>query len=111
MPTPAALAMPPSEAFLPTRLNSSCAAASSFSRFRRAWARTGCGHKGVTAAQLALAWVHAGSERLGAPVVPIPGTKRVKWLEQNVAAESIELTADEVRALDALAAQVVGGRY
>ncbi|MFD4530038.1 aldo/keto reductase [Streptomyces sp. NPDC058470] len=68
-------------------------------------------HKGVTAAQLALAWVHAGSERLGVPVVPIPGTKRVKWLEQNVAAESIELTADEVRALDALAVQVVGGRY
>lgn len=67
--------------------------------------------KGVTAAQLALAWVHARSEHLGVPVVPIPGTKRVKWLEQNAAAEGIELTAGEVSALDALAAQVVGGRY
>lgn len=67
--------------------------------------------KGVTAAQLALAWVHARSEHLGVPVVPIPGTKRVKWLEQNAAAEGISLTAGEVSALDALAAQVVGGRY
>jgi aryl-alcohol dehydrogenase-like predicted oxidoreductase len=67
--------------------------------------------KGVAAAQLALAWVHARSERLGVPVVPIPGTKRVKWLEQNAAAADIDLTADEVATLDGLAAQVVGGRY
>lgn len=33
------------------------------------------------------------------------------WLEQNVAAADIELTADEVAALDGLAAQAVGGRY
>src|SRR6266849_9355605 len=37
--------------------------------------------KGVTPAQVALAWVHGQGERLGVPVVPIPGTKRVKWLE------------------------------
>ncbi|MER5344808.1 aldo/keto reductase [Streptomyces mirabilis] len=67
--------------------------------------------KDVAPAQLALAWVHARSEHLGIPVVPIPGTKRVKWLEQNVAAADIELTADEVAALDGLAAQAVGGRY
>jgi aryl-alcohol dehydrogenase-like predicted oxidoreductase len=40
----------------------------------------------VTPAQVALAWVHAQRERLGVPVVPIPGTKRVKWLDQNTAA-------------------------
>jgi aryl-alcohol dehydrogenase-like predicted oxidoreductase len=43
--------------------------------------------------------------------VPIPGTKRVKWLEQNVAAVDIILTADELAQLDPLAAQVVGARY
>jgi len=37
------------------------------------------------AAQVALAWVYAQQERLGVPLAPIPGTKRVKWLEQNVA--------------------------
>ncbi|MGW4913466.1 aldo/keto reductase [Streptomyces sp. NPDC004270] len=65
----------------------------------------------VAPAQLALAWVHARGARLGVPVVPIPGTKRVKWLEQNVAAAAIELTAEEVATLDGLAAQTVGGRY
>ena len=67
--------------------------------------------KGITPAQLAIAWVHAQDARLGVPVVPIPGTKRVKWLEQNVAAADVELTADEVATLDALAARTVGGRY
>ncbi|MFD3583856.1 aldo/keto reductase [Streptomyces sp. NPDC058683] len=65
----------------------------------------------VAPAQLALAWVHARGARLGVPVVPIPGTKRVKWLEQNVAAAGIELTAEEVATLDGLAARTVGGRY
>ncbi|MFE2067892.1 aldo/keto reductase [Streptomyces sp. NPDC059467] len=67
--------------------------------------------KGVTPAQLALAWVHASGARLGVPVVPIPGTKRLKWLEQNVAAAEVELTAAEVTELDGLAARTVGGRY
>ncbi len=53
--------------------------------------------KGVTAAQLALAWVMAKGE----DVVPIPGTKRLKWLEANVAAASVALTADEIAALEA----------
>ena len=65
----------------------------------------------VAPAQVALAWVYARGERLGVPVVPIPGTKRVKWLEQNVAALDITLTADELAALDPLAGQVVGARY
>jgi aryl-alcohol dehydrogenase-like predicted oxidoreductase len=37
--------------------------------------------KGVAPAQIALAWVYAQQERLGVPLAPIPGTKRVKWLE------------------------------
>jgi aryl-alcohol dehydrogenase-like predicted oxidoreductase len=44
-------------------------------------------------------------------MAPIPGTKRVKWLEQNVAAMDITLTGDELTALEPLAGQVVGGRY
>jgi aryl-alcohol dehydrogenase-like predicted oxidoreductase len=67
--------------------------------------------KGVPPAQLALAWVYAQEERLGVPVVPIPGTKRIKWLEQNVAALDLTLTADELAILDPLAAQVAGARY
>jgi aryl-alcohol dehydrogenase-like predicted oxidoreductase len=67
--------------------------------------------KGVAPAQVALAWVYAQADRLGVPLVPIPGTKRVKWLEQNVAALDITLTADELAVLDPLAAQVAGARY
>jgi aryl-alcohol dehydrogenase-like predicted oxidoreductase len=67
--------------------------------------------KGVTAAQVALAWVHGQAARLGVSVVPIPGTKRVRWLEQNVAALDVELTAEDLAELDPLGAQVVGARY
>jgi aryl-alcohol dehydrogenase-like predicted oxidoreductase len=67
--------------------------------------------KGVAPAQVALAWVHGAGDRLGVPVVPIPGTKRVKWLEQNVAALDVTLTADELAVLDPLGDQVVGARY
>jgi aryl-alcohol dehydrogenase-like predicted oxidoreductase len=67
--------------------------------------------KGVTPAQVALAWAAGQGERLGVPVVPIPGTKRVKWLEQNVAALDVTFTADELAVLDKLGDQVVGARY
>ncbi len=67
--------------------------------------------KGAAPAQIALAWVSAQADRLGVAAVPIPGTKRVKWLEQNVAALDIELSADELAVLDPLAQQVVGARY
>ena len=67
--------------------------------------------KRVTPAQVALAWVHGQGERLGVPVVPIPGTKRVKWLEQNVAAVDVTLTADELAVLDPLGDEVAGARY
>jgi aryl-alcohol dehydrogenase-like predicted oxidoreductase len=75
--------------------------------------------KGVTASQLALAWVMAqsgldGSGRPGGPtVVPIPGTKRVRYLEENAAAADVELTADDLRRLDEAAPRgaTVGDRY
>ncbi|QGF23625.1 aldo/keto reductase [Raineyella fluvialis] len=65
--------------------------------------------KGVTPGQIALAWVLAQ----GDDVVPIPGTKRVAYLEENAAARDIALTADEVAALtDAVPREaVVGPRY
>jgi aryl-alcohol dehydrogenase-like predicted oxidoreductase len=52
--------------------------------------------KGVTPAQLALAWVLAQGE----DIVPIPGTKRVKYLEENVKAVEIELSDDDLRRLE-----------
>jgi aryl-alcohol dehydrogenase-like predicted oxidoreductase len=65
----------------------------------------------VPPAQVALAWVYAQADRLGVPVAPIPGTKRVKWLEQNVAALDVTLTPAELAQLDPLASQVTGARY
>ena len=65
--------------------------------------------KGHTAAQLALAWVLAQ----GPNISPIPGTKRVKYLEENVAAVGISLDADDLAAIEAAvpADQVLGDRY
>ncbi|WP_248958497.1 aldo/keto reductase [Sphaerisporangium perillae] len=65
--------------------------------------------KGVTPAQLALAWVLAQ----GQDVVPIPGTKRRAYLEQNVAALDIALTAEELTVLEKAAPKgaVAGERY
>jgi len=54
--------------------------------------------KGVTAAQLALAWVLAQGEDL----VPIPGTRRIATLEQNVAAVDIVLTPDDLARIEAV---------
>ena len=67
--------------------------------------------KGVTPAQVAIAWVYAQEPRLGVPVAAIPGTKRIKWLEQNIAAMDVTLTEDELAVLDPLGAQVAGSRY
>ncbi|MGI8508955.1 MAG: aldo/keto reductase [Gemmatimonadaceae bacterium] len=65
--------------------------------------------KGCTASQLALAWVMAQ----GDDVVPIPGTKRSKYLEENVAATNVQLTQDDLRRIDEAAPQGVaaGTRY
>jgi aryl-alcohol dehydrogenase-like predicted oxidoreductase len=70
--------------------------------------------KGVTATQLALAWVMAQSDRAGNPgIVPIPGTKRVAYLEENAAATDVRLTDDDLRRLDdaAPAGATAGDRY
>jgi aryl-alcohol dehydrogenase-like predicted oxidoreductase len=66
--------------------------------------------KGVAPAQVALAWVYAQQERLGVPVVPIPGTKRIKWLRQNIGALDVTLTQAELDLLDPLGSQVAGAR-
>jgi aryl-alcohol dehydrogenase-like predicted oxidoreductase len=66
---------------------------------------------GVEPAQVAIAWVLAQAERLGVPVVPIPGTKRVRWLEQNVASLDVQLDEEALKELDPLGEQVVGARY
>jgi aryl-alcohol dehydrogenase-like predicted oxidoreductase len=65
--------------------------------------------KGVTSSQLALAWVLAA----GDDVVPIPGTKRRSYLEENVAAADIVLTAEDMAAIDQVAPVGVaaGNRY
>ena len=65
----------------------------------------------ATPAQVALAWVGAQGARLGISVVPIPGTKRVKWLEQNVGAVDLVLDAETLGTLDGLGERVVGARY
>ncbi|MDA8045880.1 MAG: aldo/keto reductase, partial [Actinomycetota bacterium] len=63
----------------------------------------------VTASQLALAWVLAQ----GDDVVPIPGTKRRSYLEQNIAALDIKLSPEDLRAIDeaAPAGTTAGDRY
>jgi aryl-alcohol dehydrogenase-like predicted oxidoreductase len=63
--------------------------------------------KGVTPAQLALAWVLAQ----GDDVVPIPGTKRRKYLEQNAAAVDVELTNEDLARIVAELPQAAGDRY
>ena len=65
--------------------------------------------KGVTPAQLALAWVLAQ----GPDIVPIPGTKKRKYLEENAAADSIELTTADLKAIDDVAPKgaASGARY
>jgi aryl-alcohol dehydrogenase-like predicted oxidoreductase len=65
--------------------------------------------KGVTAGQLALAWVqHQGDD-----VVPIPGTKRRTYLEENVASLEIELSEEDIKAIEnaAPADAFAGERY
>jgi len=65
--------------------------------------------KGVTPGQLALAWVL----RQGEDIAPIPGTKRVRYLEENAGAVEVELTGDDLRRLDEAAPRgaAAGDRY
>jgi aryl-alcohol dehydrogenase-like predicted oxidoreductase len=65
--------------------------------------------KGCTASQLALAWVMSR----GDDVVPIPGTKRRKYLEENAAAADVRLSKDDLERIDRVAPQgaAAGTRY
>ncbi len=65
--------------------------------------------KNITPAQLALAWILAQ----GDDIIPIPGTKRTKYLEQNAAAVDIELTSEELARIEEAFPRegVAGERY
>jgi aryl-alcohol dehydrogenase-like predicted oxidoreductase len=63
--------------------------------------------KGITPAQLAIAWVLAQGEDL----VPIPGTKRRRYLEQNAGAVDVELSKEDLARIDAELPEAAGERY
>lgn len=63
--------------------------------------------KGVTPAQLALGWVSAQ----GDDIVPIPGTKRLRYLEENVATPELTFTMEDRERLGVIARNVTGSRY
>jgi len=67
------------------------------------------GRHGVSTAQVCLAWVLAQGEM----VIPIPGTKTIKYLEKNMAASDIKLSEEEVKELRgyAEATELIGDRY
>ena len=69
--------------------------------------RTVADGKDITPAQVALAWVLGA----GDDVVPIPGTKRVRYLEENVGSLGVELTSEERHRLTAALPPAVGARY
>jgi aryl-alcohol dehydrogenase-like predicted oxidoreductase len=65
--------------------------------------------KGCTPAQIALAWLLSKGEH----IVPIPGTKRLSYLEENVAAAQVRLTPSEIAGLEGALStlEVAGARY
>ena len=67
------------------------------------------GQKGATPAQVALAWLLAQKPW----IVPIPGSRKLERLDENIGAANVELTPDDLHDIDAAMAQitVVGGRY
>ena len=73
-------------------------------------APTGLSEKGQTASQVALAWQLAQGERLGLPVVPIPGTRKRHRIDENLGALSLDLSPAQLDALAAASDAVVGSR-
>ncbi|MER9297855.1 aldo/keto reductase [Mesorhizobium sp. M0621] len=69
--------------------------------------------RGVKPGQVALAWLLEKGNGFGIDIVPIPGTKRIRYLEENVAAASLKLDAAEMAALDEALApgKISGPRY
>jgi aryl-alcohol dehydrogenase-like predicted oxidoreductase len=65
--------------------------------------------KGATAGQIALAWVSSKSKC----IVPIPGTKKLKYLQENIGAASIDLSAEDIKEIDGIinSFKVSGTRY
>lgn len=63
--------------------------------------------KGVKTSQLALAWVLSRGE----DIVPIPGTRRIQYLEENIRSLDIELTPEEMERIDEISRQFAGERY
>jgi len=65
--------------------------------------------KGISAGQVALAWVLSKSER----IIPIPGTKKIKYLKENIEGARIKLDADEIKEIDGVinSFQASGERY
>lgn len=63
--------------------------------------------KGCTGSQLALAWLLAQ----GDDIVPIPGTKRRKYLQENIKAENIQVTAEDTKRINKISQNFVGTRY
>ena len=65
--------------------------------------------KGITPAQLALAWILAQSEN----IIPIPGTKRIKYLEENAKATDVNLLPDDISKIELLLKKYpnIGNRY
>jgi aryl-alcohol dehydrogenase-like predicted oxidoreductase len=72
--------------------------------------QTVAGELGATAAQVALAWLLAHGQRLGLPVVPIPGTRKAHRIDENLGALSLNFTPAQLETLDAAADAVVGSR-
>ncbi|MDH6131781.1 aryl-alcohol dehydrogenase-like predicted oxidoreductase [Kitasatospora sp. MAA4] len=67
--------------------------------------------RGVSTAQVALAWVHQRADVHGLTVVPIPGTRKRTRLAENTAAATLRLTEAELAALEPIASEVAGARY
>lgn len=67
--------------------------------------------RGCSLGQVALAWLYSRGAVHGVGVVPIPGTRKRSRVEENTAATRLALTEDELKLLEPVAAQVVGGRY
>ncbi len=71
--------------------------------------KTLAAEKGCTPSQLAIAWLLAQGE----DIITIPGTKRINYLEENIASESVKLTANDLQSIEAImpAGIVSGNRY
>lgn len=71
--------------------------------------RTIAGRKKATPAQIALAWLLAQQPW----IVPIPGTRKLERLDENLGATAVELTPDDLREIDSAASQITvqGARY